>query len=98
MKGDKTMRRHVETQIENPEKERLGIIIFFAVWVLALLVLTASARGEEVKSSPMEINKDAAQPAQKQSSPKPQPTKAKESKAAGANENKAQQPDSGDEQ
>lgn len=95
MKGDKTMRRHVETQIENPGKERLGIIIFFAVWVLALLVLTASARGEEVNSS----NAKQITPAdtqqtltQRQSSSHAQPRK-----AAPASENKSQQADSGEE-
>ena len=96
MKGDKTMRRHVETQIENPVKERLGIIIFFAVWVLALLVLTASARGEELNTSnAKQINPaDASQALkQKQSSSQPQPRKAAEAK-----ETKSQQADSGDEQ
>jgi len=100
MKGDKTMRRHVETQIENPEKERLGIIIFFAVWVLALLVLTVSAQAEEVgASSAKQSNPADAQlaQAQKQSSSQPQSKEAKKSKAAEATENNSQQDDSGDE-
>lgn len=90
------MRRHVETQIENPGKERAGIIIFFAVWVLALLVLTASARGEELNTSnAKQISHAGVQQAltQEQSSSQPQPRKAAEAK-----ENKSQQADSGDEQ
>ena len=101
MKGDKTMRRHVETQIENPEKERLGIIIFFAVWVLALLVLTASAQAEQVgASSAKQINAADVQQAlaQNQSSPQKQSKEAKKSKAAEAGESKSQQDDSGDEE
>lgn len=96
MKGDKTMRRHVETQIENPEKERLGIIIFFAVWVLALLVLTASARGEEVNASnTKQITPSDARQAlkQEQSSSQSRPRKTAEAK-----ESKSQQADSGDAQ
>jgi len=41
--GDKTMRRHVE----NPERESLGILALFLLWVLALMLLSISARGEE---------------------------------------------------
>ncbi|HEY6248607.1 MAG TPA: L,D-transpeptidase [Candidatus Angelobacter sp.] len=99
-KGDKTMRRHVETQIENPEKERVGITIFFFVWVLALLLLTATARGQEAGKS------DAAQQLPQQAVaqkhphrlPAPQPKKPKRPKAEEAVENKSQQADSGDQE
>src|SRR5215467_9647946 len=42
-KGDKTMRRHVE----NPERESLGILALFLLWVLALMLLSVCARGQE---------------------------------------------------
>src|SRR5215472_6732086 len=51
-KGEKTMRRHVETQIENPERESSGIIILLVMWVLALLALSSAARGEEKQQAP----------------------------------------------
>lgn len=91
------MRRHVETQIENPEKGRAGIIIFFFLWVLALLILTASAHGQETGL------KAASQPvAQKHPSPHrlpvPQPDKKKRPKAAEAAENESQQATSSDEE
>jgi len=99
------MRRHVETQIENREKERYGIIIFFALWVLALLVLTASAGGQEKQqqNAPAAVKAtDGAQQsvAQKHPAPHrlPQPKKPKPSKAAQAVENSEQQPDSGDQE
>src|SRR5215471_2513738 len=44
-KGDKTMRRHVE----NPERESLGILALFLLWVLALMLLSVCARGQEMQ-------------------------------------------------
>jgi lipoprotein-anchoring transpeptidase ErfK/SrfK len=41
------MRRHVENPIENPEKENFSILLFFAMWVVALLALSAAAHGED---------------------------------------------------
>jgi lipoprotein-anchoring transpeptidase ErfK/SrfK len=41
------MRRHVENPIENPEKENFSILLFFAMWVVALLALSAAARAED---------------------------------------------------
>ena len=38
------MRRHVE----NPERESLGPIAFFLMWLLALMALSAAARGQEM--------------------------------------------------
>jgi lipoprotein-anchoring transpeptidase ErfK/SrfK len=41
------MRRHVENQAENAERDGLGILVLLALWVLALMALSAAARGEE---------------------------------------------------
>jgi lipoprotein-anchoring transpeptidase ErfK/SrfK len=41
------MRRHVENQVEVPERDRLGIVALFVMWALALMALSAAARGEE---------------------------------------------------
>ncbi|HLJ29434.1 MAG TPA: L,D-transpeptidase [Candidatus Angelobacter sp.] len=41
------MRRHVENQAGNAERDGLGILVLFAMWVLALMALSAAARGEE---------------------------------------------------
>lgn len=41
------MRRHVENPVENQERENLSILLFFAMWVLALLALSSAARAEE---------------------------------------------------
>jgi len=41
------MRRHVENQVEVSERDSLGILVMFAMWVLALMALSAAARGEE---------------------------------------------------
>lgn len=41
------MRRHVENQVEIPEKNSLGILVLLAMWVLALMALSSAARGEE---------------------------------------------------
>jgi|SRR5579864_3650338 len=103
MKGDKTMWRQVETQIENPEKEQSGITIFFFVWVLALLLLTTSARGQEKQPAPA-ANSTVTQQAVAQRRPSPHrlpaphPGKPRPSKAAATAETKAQQPDTGDQE
>jgi lipoprotein-anchoring transpeptidase ErfK/SrfK len=44
------MRRHVENPVENQEKENLSILLFFGMWVLALLALSSAARAEEKPS------------------------------------------------
>jgi lipoprotein-anchoring transpeptidase ErfK/SrfK len=41
------MRRHVENQLEIPERDRLGILALFVMWALALMALSAAAHGEE---------------------------------------------------
>ena len=41
------MRRHVENPVETQERESLSILLFFAMWVLALLALSAAGRAEE---------------------------------------------------
>jgi hypothetical protein len=41
------MRRHVENQIEKPDKNSLGILILFAMWALALMVLSSAAHGQD---------------------------------------------------
>lgn len=41
------MRRHVENPVENQERESLSVLLFFAMWVLALLALSAAGRAEE---------------------------------------------------
>lgn len=41
------MRRHVENQVQAQEKDSLGILILFVMWALALMALSAAARGEE---------------------------------------------------
>jgi lipoprotein-anchoring transpeptidase ErfK/SrfK len=41
------MRRHVENQIERPEKEILGMLILCVTWALAFLALSSAARGQE---------------------------------------------------
>ena len=108
MKGDKTMRRHVEAQIENREKERLGILVFFAVWVLALLLLTASAQGQEKSAqTPIPLTAGSQSTAQQASAqrhpsprrlPVPQPRKPKPSRVAEAVESTPEQTDSNDEE
>jgi lipoprotein-anchoring transpeptidase ErfK/SrfK len=50
-KGDKTMRRHVENPVENQERENFSILLFFAMWVLALLALSSAARAEEKQAT-----------------------------------------------
>jgi lipoprotein-anchoring transpeptidase ErfK/SrfK len=80
------MRRHVENQVKNTERDGLGIIVLFAMWVLALMALSAAAHGEEKQeqqvssTSAVEQGRDGAQhrlPAQhrlsatQQSQPKP---------------------------
>jgi lipoprotein-anchoring transpeptidase ErfK/SrfK len=45
------MRRHVENQIEKPENDGLGSLIFFAMWALALMLLSTAARGQENPSN-----------------------------------------------
>ena len=41
------MRRHVENQIERPERESLGILVLCVMWALALMALSSAARGQE---------------------------------------------------
>lgn len=41
------MRRHVETQIERPEKDCLGILILLVTWTLALMALSSAAHGQQ---------------------------------------------------
>src|SRR5690348_6487252 len=41
------MRRHVENPVENQERESFSALLFFAMWVLALLALSGAARAEE---------------------------------------------------
>src|SRR5215510_12979739 len=60
------MRRHVE----NPERESLGILALFLLWVLALMLLSASARGEEKQeqkpvTAVADQKKSSAQPSKK---------------------------------
>ena len=51
-KGEKTMRRHVENQAGERERDVLGIIALFVMWALALMVLSAAAHGEEKQEQP----------------------------------------------
>lgn len=51
------MRRHVE----NPERANLGPIAFFLMWVLALMALSAAARGQELPEQ--QTSQPAMQPA-----------------------------------
>jgi lipoprotein-anchoring transpeptidase ErfK/SrfK len=55
--GDKTMRRHLENQIESGETGSLGILVLFVMWMLALMALSAAARGED---KPNEISIDGS--------------------------------------
>ena len=41
------MRRHVENPVENQERESLSILLFAAMWLLALLALSSAGRAEE---------------------------------------------------
>jgi lipoprotein-anchoring transpeptidase ErfK/SrfK len=41
------MRRHVENPVEDPERENFSILLFFAMWVVALLALSAAGQAEE---------------------------------------------------
>lgn len=49
------MRRHVENQIERPEKDSLGVLILSAMWALALMALSAAARGQEIQAVSVHI-------------------------------------------
>jgi lipoprotein-anchoring transpeptidase ErfK/SrfK len=49
-KGVKTMRRHVENQVDRPENDSLGILIFFALWAFALVALSVSAGAQEFQA------------------------------------------------
>jgi lipoprotein-anchoring transpeptidase ErfK/SrfK len=41
------MRRHVENPVESQERESFSALLFFAMWVLALLALSGAARAKE---------------------------------------------------
>jgi lipoprotein-anchoring transpeptidase ErfK/SrfK len=41
------MRRHVENPVENQGRESLSVLLFAAMWVLALLALSSAGRAEE---------------------------------------------------
>lgn len=41
------MRRHVESPVENQERESFSALLFFAMWILALLALSGAARAKE---------------------------------------------------
>lgn len=41
------MRRHVENPVENQERESSSILLFAAMWLLALLALSSAGRAEE---------------------------------------------------
>lgn len=45
------MRRHVENQIENPERGSSGIVVLLVMWALALMALSAAAHGEEKQAA-----------------------------------------------
>ena len=55
------MRRHVENQIERPQESSFGILIFFALWMLALAALSTAAHGQEA-SAREGIVRQAVQP------------------------------------
>lgn len=44
------MRRHVEDQIERQSKDSLGALALLAMWVLALMALSAAAHGQEIQA------------------------------------------------
>lgn len=46
------MRRHVENQVEDRDRDVLGIIALFVMWLLALMALSAAAHGEEKQEHP----------------------------------------------
>lgn len=61
------MRRQVEEQIEIPERDSLGILALFVMWVLALMALSSAAHGEErqtQKSATITSDREAAVVAQ----------------------------------
>jgi lipoprotein-anchoring transpeptidase ErfK/SrfK len=69
------MRRHVENQIERPEKDGLGVLIFLAMWTLALMLLSTAAHGQE--NQPIQENqssKDTHQPSEHAEGTQPNPT------------------------
>jgi lipoprotein-anchoring transpeptidase ErfK/SrfK len=57
-----TMRRHVENQIERPQESSFGILILFALWMLALAALSAAAHGQEASALEGSV-RQAVQPA-----------------------------------